>query len=223
LPFYYFYVIIEQSVTKNLRDCEPLESQMFLDVSRLPREALVGEGSTQINLASVLLGLRVQMEDMARCDLIKANMSFGFAAAKPVPKSISALHDWTSYKWNWDDPYDFTWFVAGWGPESSRYIANAVRKLRAALRKHMDTLQLRMEYPDAFQDVVGSVDDDGNFVWGDYPYGGAVFVPGGDMVYPCSCSALLEVQDHAMSMTAGGLVISELLQVTRPEQFGPNS
>ncbi len=188
-----------------------------LDISRLPQEAIIGEGDARINLASIVLNLMVPLDVMASGTrpLIKKNESLGFAIAKPN----IFMDGWE----DWDNPYDTIWFVAGWGPDRNRYIANAVRKLRAALREYMDTLMLRINRPDAFQDIVESVDNNGNFLWGDFPWGGATFVHVGDVVIPSAVSGLLEVEDDALAKLAGGLIGAEMLKFLMPEEFGPNS
>ena len=190
---------------------------MNLDVSRLPQEAFVGEGSARMRLESIPARLSGVVDDMARAGLIKANMSFGCAFAKPAEEL-----SWVGYE-DWNDPYSFVWFVAGWGPDRDRYIANAVRKLRASLREDKDTLTLRIKCPGAFVDVVNSVDEDGSFPWGDFPWGGATFVHVGDIVIPTAVSCLREVEDDAIAKLLGGLVGAESLKIKMPEEFGPNS
>lgn len=187
---------------------------MKLDVSRLPTEAIfkTGEGDAQINLAEIPRRMRPAISELARARLIENKNSFGFAAAKPSPASF-----------HWDDPYEFTWFVAGWGTDRDRYIANAVRKLRAALRAGYDTLEMRILYPGTFHDTVESKEDDGSFEWGDFPWGGATFVRVGKLLIPSSVSCLLEVEDDAVAKAIGGLIGAQILQISNPDEFGPNS
>lgn len=189
---------------------------LHLDVGLLPREALFGiKGGPKVNIASIPFGLRVILEDMAKHGLIKSNeKGFGFAAATPTQDP--------RHRWNWDDPYDFTWFVAGWGSDGNRYIANAVRKLRAALREEKDTLFLRTDRPDAFRDKVESSDRNG-YPWGDFPWGGATFVHVGDWIIPSAVSCYLEVEDDAAAKLVGGLCGAEILKISDPPEFGPNS
>jgi hypothetical protein len=124
---------------------------MHLDVTRLPRHSLY-RGS--LNLASVVLDMRSSIEDWVNSGLVKPNDSFGFAMANPDKAS------------SWDDPYAFVDFVVGWGPHADRYIANAVRKLRAALRTNLDTLLIRINNPGHFRDIVESQQANGSFAWG---------------------------------------------------------
>jgi hypothetical protein len=177
---------------------------MHLDVSRLPRESLYED---TINLASVVLSMRPSIEDWATSGLVKPNNSFGFAMAfanENIP---------------WDSPEAFVSFVVGWGPEGDRYIANAVRKLRAALRERLDTLTMRLEFPEKFQDNVESQEADGSFAWGDFPWGGATFVNVGDLTLPCSVSALKEVEDDAAAKSIGGHIGAAMLKVRNPKEF----
>jgi len=186
-----------------------------LDVSRLPSEAYTETGSVRVNLAHLVPLMQRPLESMEQYTLVKPHSSFGCAFAKPGPAG--------EMQWNWDDPYDFTYFVAGWGPDRERYIANAVRKLRATLREDMDTLLMRISNPGAFQDPVDSVDEDGNFPWGDFPWGGATFVHVGDMVIPSAVSSLLEVEDDFVAKLLGGLVGATILKQAKPNEFGPKS
>jgi hypothetical protein len=177
---------------------------MYLDVTRLPRQSLY-QGS--INLASVVWGLRTTIDEWAASELVKPNDSFGFAMANADKAS------------SWDDPYAFVDFVVGWGPQADRYIANAVRKLRAALRTTLDTLFIRINNPDNFRDVVESQEADGSFAWGDFPCGGATFVRVGDLFLPCAVSALKEVEDDAAAKSIGGHVGAMMLKIRNPDEF----
>jgi hypothetical protein len=210
---FYFYVIILYPLRKVSGAVSNGVSAMVpihLDVSRLPQQAFVG----LTNVASVIMTLRGAVDELARVGLVRQTQSFGFAAATPSSDPLM--------EWEWDNPYQFTWFVAGWGPERDRFIANAVRKLRACLRTDMDTLTLRIKKPFDFQDVVDSVDEYGNFPWGDYAWGGATFVRAGHFVIPCAVSCLAEVEDDAVAKLMGGLLGNSLLRGTNPAEFGPN-
>lgn len=185
---------------------------MDIDVSRFSREAIFGNGQNKINLASIVYNLRDTLSRWARDGLVKEHQSFGFAIAHPNPHRPVHLDDR-------DDPYSIIWFVVGWGDEADRYVANAVRKLRPALRYQEDTLKLRIFRPDVFRDVVPSVDKDGNFPWGDFPWGGATFVRVGDLILPCAVSCLKEVEDDAAAKTIGGHIGSAMLQRYYPTEF----
>ena len=180
---------------------------MKLDVATLPREAIHGG----FDLAEVALSMRAGIDELVRHGVVRPHASFGYAAglprrhAGPVP--------------NWDDPTQLVWFVGGWGPELERYVANAVRKLRALFRTGKDTLELRINDPDAFQDIVASAEEDGSFEWGDFPFGGATFVHSGEIFIPMSVSCLREVEDDAVAKALGGMVGAQMLKVNNPEKY----
>ncbi len=182
---------------------------MKLDVSSLPRVAFYGSGDEEIELATIVLELGDTILLWERTSMIIANDSFGFAMANPFV-DVSLL---------WDDPYKFTWFTSGWGPDADRYIANAVRKLRAALRLGRDTLDLRITDPNAFIDIVDEQEPDGSFEWGDFPWGGATFVRVGDLVLPSAVSCLNEVEDDVVAKTISGHVGAKMLKLRDSAEF----
>ncbi len=190
-----------------------------LDVSRLPTSAEYGTDLDTYDLSKLIARLQPAIEVMAKRRLIKDKDSFGCAVAKP-----------THLSYQWDDPYAFTWFVAGWGKDPQQYIANAVRKLRPGLREGEDTLTLRTEAitkgeetSSRFRDVVGKKEADGSFKWGDFPWGGMTFVRVGNLLLPVAVSCLFEVEDDAIAKLAGGLVGAEMLKIIYSSEFGPNS
>lgn len=170
-----------------------------LDVTSLPRECLYGKGEPELDLAGIVTDLRNAVEDLAHAELIKHNASFGFAMANPAE----------NYHEVWDRPEKLVWFVAGWGVDRDRYIANAVRKMRAAARQNHDTLSLGH---DDFNLTVESQEPDGSFAWGDFPYGGAAFaeIKGYRLLGGVSC--LTEVEDHAVASLILGLVGAKMLE-----------
>ena len=184
---------------------------MRLDVSILHRKALYSIGNNSCWLENIVSSAKESIRQLASATLIKANNSFGFALGDAVQE--------TNQK-NWDNPYEFVWFVTGWGPDANRYIANAVRKLRPALRTGNDTLWLRQNAPHLFQDIVESKQGDANpFEWGDFPWGGATFVEVGDLILPCAVSALKEVEDDAVAKLLGGLIGATILKMNHPDEF----
>lgn len=191
----------------------------FLDVSTLPTEAQYEKGGLKTNLAAIPYRMRGALDALVAGDLIKENESFGCAVAHPYDLNAAVLEQWA-----WDDPDDFIWFVTGWGPQRDKYIANAVRKLRPALREQVDTLSMRCQ-PDVYDDgeSVESVDDEGRFPWGDFSWGGATFVQVGMMYLPTSVSCLAEVEDDAVAKLLGGTIGAEMLKIDYPEMFGPKS
>lgn len=192
-----------------------------LDVSLLPTECMF-EGETGfIDLAVIPMKMRGAVESLASSGMIKANDSFGCAVGRIGHTRTTNF---------WDDPFEFVMFVEGWGPERDRYIANAVRKMRAGLREGMDTLLMRTDairegIPRSlhFRDIVESKEKDGSFKWGDFPWGGFTFTQVGYLLVPASVSCLYEVEDDALSRFIGGSVGAEMLKLSRPDEFGPNS
>lgn len=183
-----------------------------LDVKALPGIAWHEQDEAA---QAMVIRLRYNIEQLADSKLIKYNRSFGFAASYPVMPGFT----WD----NWDDPHDFVWFVCGWGPEGDRYIANAVRKLRPALRHGKDTMELRLTQPNAFERTVESQEADGSFAWGDFPWGGACLVNFGGVIYPMSVSCLREVEDDAVSKMIGGFTGAQHLKNTNPDEFNASS
>lgn len=173
-----------------------------LDVSRFPTERLYGAPGKKCNLASVIWPIRTFVDDLGRGEtpLVEKNLSFGFAMADP----------WRDYYSAWNSPYELVWFVGGWGPERDRYIANAVRKLRASARTQYNTLELRLRASELFRGAVESQEPDGAFAWGDYPWGGAVFLPFGGVTLLGAVSGLSEDEDAAIAAAILGLVGSQM-------------
>jgi hypothetical protein len=182
-----------------------------LDVGKLPQHAHYGTDTRETDLAYEVTRMRTTIGLWEQIKLVKPNKSFslGFAAARPKLNPVRP---------EWDDPYDFVWFVAGWGPDGDRYIANAVRKLRPSLRTGRDTLDLRLAKSDQFEDVVESAVD-GKFPWGDFPYGGATIVRTGNIILPCAVSGFHEVEDDTAAKAIGGRIGSTMLQMDYPELF----
>lgn len=166
-------VVADKAATPTRESRENMTAPEFLDVSKLPFSRVVGEGETAVDLADVIQGLRPTMQLWQGSGLVKTIArdgtlieNFGFAMADPYGDHHAA----------WDDPYSLAWLVGGWGPLRDRYIANALRKMRAAAREGFNTLYLKHDCDrnEVFRNVVESVEDDGRFRWGDFPHGGAV-------------------------------------------------
>ena len=171
-----------------------------LDVSTLQHEqTYVCKDGTQINMVAFMDQFYEVIQTLVANGLIRANESFGFAMAIPqLGETLINIDDW-------DDPSKFVWFVYGWGPDKDRYIANAVRKMRASLRTGDSTLDIRYYTPDAFQDVVDSkANNGGTFPWGDFPWGGAVFVDVFEVNLLLAISCLHEIEDDTASRLIGG-------------------
>lgn len=180
-----------------------------LDVDRLPREAWIGPEGNRLNLADIVQQQRTMLDGLMEQGRLRLTPNFGFAAAKPVLTEGEPVT-------HWDDPYAFTWFVTGWGFEAKRFIANAVRKLRATLRHQMSSLDIvDLEATSTrawvFANRVASQDPDGSFAWGDFPYGGAVLTDTGSKYQlACSCSGFAQAEDHAVSQLLGSLMTLEI-------------
>lgn len=141
------------------------------------------------------------LTDWARQDLIRDTLdSFGFA--------ISLLES-DELEVKYDHPKEFINFVGGWGDDQQRYTANAIRKMRAAARTTSDTLEM-VEFGSKhnvsmFENVVES-QVDGVFPWGEFPYGGAVFVSFGDRTLLVGVSGLTQEQDDFVAGFIGKLL-----------------
>ena len=188
-----------------------MSDQRLLDVSSLPFDAKYEcKDGTAIDMRQHLEGLRPVIEALASANYIKDKDSFGFAMMQPLTEPI--VNEFPDDIW--DKPEEFVWFVGGWGPYRDRYIANAVRKMRAMLREELPTLTLRIsESPVRFQDIVDSVNDDGTFSWGDFPWGGATLYPIGDaeVVLMGSVSALSEIEDDVVAQLILGLLAQPII------------
>lgn len=164
----------------------------FLDVTRLPVSFVLADGT---DVADIIAGIRPAMEQLMKAGLLKTTDSFGFAMIDP---SLLLNHDEQDY---WRDPYAYICFVGGWGPDRDMFVANAVRKLLPHARTGIDTLSLRLWSARGeniqFQNVVESVDAEGNFPLGDFPRGGSVDFWLGGHPYNGAVSCYKETEDAA--------------------------
>lgn len=134
--------------------------------------------------------LRPVIEHMMTVGLITKTESFGFAMAEP---------DRGYRNQTWDDPSQLVWMTAGWGPEKDRYVANAARKLRVASRLKIDSIEVREL---DIKTPVESQEPDGTYAWGDFPYGGAVWVKNAfvsNVLFLSSVSALTQQEDDVIA------------------------
>ena len=155
-------------------------------------------------------------DDMALAanNVIKSNASFGFVMLPPL---WDGQEDF--FVDEWDDPYAFTWFAGGWGSDSNRYVANAVRKIRPLLRINDEVSTLSMVLgsgPTEFEDVVEQVNDNGDFEWGDFPYGGASVVRYGPLELVGACSGFKQVEDHLVTELILGHLAKRILAESDP-------
>lgn len=180
----------------------------LLDVSTMPFERVYTcEDGSKIDLREFLDLHYDAVQALAGSGLVKAKESFGFAMLAPIWEDDPFPEDDF-----WDKPEEFTWFVGGWGPDRDKYIANAVRKLRPLVRVGMtdegvdSTLCMRFENPSLFQDPVDSVNDDGTFPWGDFPWGGAAAVIMGPLTVAGAVSTFSEIEDDMVArLILGGI------------------
>lgn len=175
---------------------------------------LVGWHSTKqgpIDLAEVALRLWWAIENWSATGLITENTSFGCAITQ-VNLSDRQIR--------WNDPSTYILCVVSWGDDGDRYVLNAVRKLRATMRTGRDTLDLRMNEPGRFQDVVGSQEPNGDCLWGDYPWGGAVFDTFAGNRFGVGVSAYNQVQDEFVARTIHALIGTMITQREHPELLG---
>jgi hypothetical protein len=188
-------------------------SSSDLYVYKFVRVAPYGPREEEVDLATLVEGMRPTLDYWAQLSLIKRSDSFGFAAAYPgAAPTISAAQA------AWDYPYKFVWFVVGWGPRGNTYIANAVRMLRPSLRTGKDTLALRQVKGSPFWNAVRPMIGDIH-PWGDYPRGGATIVRTGNIIVPCAVDGFREVENDFVAKTIGSLIGSTILKMAEPELF----
>lgn len=144
-----------------------------MDIRSLPISAKYGPEGHQIELADVAGEVfRNIIPSLIGSGLIEPDTprySFGFAMA---------VIDQNERIGAWNDYQKLTLFVIGWGDDTYKVIANAVRKLRFSARTGLDSYEaVGVNGPTGrVNNPVDSVELDGSFAWGDFPYGGAVFL-----------------------------------------------
>lgn len=177
-----------------------------LDVSALPHDAqLDNDDKSVIDMRLFVEQVRPSIEALMHTGLLSKKSSLGIAFTMPT---FFDTHG--EIENAWDEPDKFVWFVGGWGDdeaELAKYQANAVRKLRPLLREQYEsTLLMRDDYPEKFMGKVEAVEPDGAFLWGDYPWGGAVCVDVYSTYICCAISGLNEAEDHAVALLLASLV-----------------
>lgn len=188
----------------------------LLDVSTMSFERVYTcDDGSKIDLREFLDLHYDAVQALAGSGLVKNKDSFGFAMAAPMwDEDLDVLQQRDRF---WDKPDEFVWFVGGWGDERDRYIANAIRKLRALLRPHKliegwnplgvtSTLEMRFDLPGLFRDKVDQQNPDGTFPWGDFPWGGGVKVHMGPLTLAGAVSCLSEIEDDMVArLILGGV------------------
>lgn len=163
-----------------------------LDVTTLP-DSFEYKG---VQLVDLVDQIKQTVEFWGSIGLVKQVDSLGFAILVTRDKMFK----------DWDDPSYYVDFVGGWGEDKLGYIANAVRKMRPALRESEDTLTISERFPEYFKDTVQMQDDDGSFGWGDFPHGGATFVTFGNEYFLVAVSALTAQEDDLVASFIGKLL-----------------
>ena len=147
--------------------------------------------------------LELAVKNMMNHGLVKQNDSFGFSV------SIFKVNQYWRFARDWNEPRMFVHYLQHWGPNGPRYSMNAIRKQRASLRISANTLDIVRNLDEGeFIDVIESVDEHGNFTWGDFPYGGCVIRDCGEYTIVFSCSALTQEQDDTVSHFGAGALDS---------------
>ncbi len=166
-----------------------------LDVFALPQSTIYNHDTPAgSSLEKTVRDMRPTIEQMMADGIIAQRDSFGYALARPV----------ANYRDHWDDPAALIGLAVWWGPEGPRYAANACRKIRAAARLGMDTEAIRIHQPEAFRDLVESVEESGHFKWGDFPYDGATYLEVQDRLLLGAVSAYPKEQDPLVSRLVTG-------------------
>jgi hypothetical protein len=149
-------------------------------------------------LADLIDTIKPTVEFWSELGVVRKVDSFGFAVSITSP-NLEVTED------HWDHPESYVTFVGGWGEERDRYIANAVRKMRASIRTGLDTLHM-VGGGSEFREIVASQAEDGSFAWGDFPYGGATFVNFGNYEILVAVSALTQEEDDLVAGFIGKLI-----------------
>lgn len=167
-----------------------------LHITAIPRRFTWNGGTpAAIDLGATVLGMQRVIELMMADGQLTQKDSFGFAMANPTV----VLGD------VWDDPSKLIAMVMYWGPDGLKYAANACRKIRPSARTGQDSETLRREHPELFRDNVESVEADGTFAWGDFPYGGATYLTVEGHLLLGAVSALPQVEDPIASRLLTGM------------------
>lgn len=190
----------------------PLVPGTPLDVSVFPTTyEYTGTNGTTVELADMILDMKYMIELLAQLGVIRDTIgSFGFAVSFLEPHELENLYD---------DPGSFVGIVGGWGDEQHRYIANAIRKMRASARTGSDTLEMveagaKLDF-DLFTDRVES-EVKGAFPWGDFAHGGAAFVSFGDRTMLVAASFVTAEQDDLVAGFIGKLYGKAMYLADKP-------
>lgn len=166
----------------------------ILNISALPLDLIWNEGTDgEFSLADAMSDVVPSIRQLMFDGVLADSKSFGFALANPM----------AILRADWNDPFKLIAMVFHYGPEGPRYAANACRKIRAAAREGKDTETLRFSPGNRFVEPVKSAEEDGTFLWGDFPFGGATFVPTPRRTLLTAVSTFPEEQDPLASRLIG--------------------
>ena len=111
----------------------------------------------------------------------------------------------------WNDPYELIHMAWGYGPDGAMCIANGARKTRASSRLMRNSLEINANDHGSFIDKVVAAEEDGRFKWGDFPWGGAVWIPlTNGKGFWIAVSAFKQDQDQTAGYMIGGAIATEL-------------
>lgn len=174
-----------------------------LDVSTFPRTLLYDGSEKSFFFEELNQTIQDIMYFLGVLGVVKRVDSFGFAVAVSDIAIDSSLEGSIEI----DDPSTYVAFVGGWGPEQDRYIANAIRKMRASLDSdENDTIKITQDGVNEHYNTVESVDENGNFPWGNFAWGGSAYVAFGNYNHLVSVSALKQDEDDVASSIIGKLI-----------------
>lgn len=199
-------------------------AQSTLDVRQLPFEATYtcDDGKT-IDMVEFLDRFRGIVEVAAEESFIDDTESFGIAVTKPMTiEEFYADAHMDGLCYDWGHPEKFVWFAGGWGPDRDRYVVNVAGKITPMLRRRAkSTLDLRFEVlagdGNIWRNVIKpTLQPDGSYSIGDFPWAGAVVVSMGGMIVVCGVSCLHELDDHSTAQFFGSLLLGDILRHNNP-------
>lgn|GEM_PF-3038719 len=163
-----------------------------------------------IDLAEkVRLLLRHSLEDWRNVGLLRNNSSYGVVVADPIYSG--------TYASVWDNPQQLVGFALGDGARRQYYLANAVRKMRAAAREGFDTFAMRQGHLINYfcDEVEGRVDDPENpYPWGDFPWGGAAYGGTESNRWLVGVSGFTQAEDDWIARTVAWFLSTEVSKLT---------
>jgi hypothetical protein len=168
-------------------------TKMDVSSGALPENAMFGPEGRQIDLMALADDtMAALVPALIQSKIIKSDakpLSYGFAMATLGPVNIRKY---------WDNFDKLVLFALGWGPDSQRCIADAVRMMRYSARTTRDSYCAQREFGSVLNNVK-SVEEDGSFTWGDIPLGGAAFVNFNTRQLLGSTSGFSPEENHAIT------------------------